>query len=247
MAHYADAGVPVTLLCATRGEAGEIAPGTDATPETLGAHRERELRDAAAILGVSDVRFLSFRDSGMAGTAENEDARSLHQAPKDDVVREIESVIRDVRPRAVVTWDATGGYGHPDHMRVHDCATAAFERVQADGTAPALFYAMIPVDAFERAMEEMRRRGVSMGEAPGDVQAMQQIEFPPPNCVIDVAPQFDRKMRALHAHRTQMNSFAPLLQLPEDLRTGVFGVECFVRAAPAVPAGTTLTELLPAP
>ena len=67
MAHYTDAGIPVTMLCATRGEVGEIAPGTGATPETLAAYREQELRDACALLGVQDVRFLSFRDSGMAG------------------------------------------------------------------------------------------------------------------------------------------------------------------------------------
>jgi N-acetyl-1-D-myo-inositol-2-amino-2-deoxy-alpha-D-glucopyranoside deacetylase len=246
MAHYADAGVSVTLLCATRGEVGEIADGTDATPESLGAHREQELRDAAAILGVVDVRFLPFRDSGMAGTPENDDPRSLYQAPVDDVIEPMAALMRDVSPRAVVTWDATGGYGHPDHVRVHDCATAAFRRVFGDGGTSALFYAMIPVDAFERVMEEMRRRGVDTGEAPGDVEAMQAMEFPSPNCVIDIGPQFDRKMRALYAHRTQMNSFAPLTQLPEDLRAEVFGKECFVRAVPSVADGTMLAELLPA-
>ena len=44
LAHYAEAGVRTTLVCATRGEAGEIAEGVDATPETLGAVREGELR-----------------------------------------------------------------------------------------------------------------------------------------------------------------------------------------------------------
>jgi LmbE family N-acetylglucosaminyl deacetylase len=79
MAKYADRGVPVTMVCATRGEVGEIAPGTDATPETLGQFREQELRDAMAILGVHDVRFLDYRDSGMRGTPENEDPRNLHK------------------------------------------------------------------------------------------------------------------------------------------------------------------------
>ena len=230
-------------MCATRGEAGEIAPGTDATPETLGAHRERELREAAAILGVTDVRFLPFRDSGMAGTPENEDPRSLNQAPKDGIVQGIVAVINDVRPGAVVTWDSTGGYGHPDHVRVHDCATAAFHAARMDDAA--LFYAMIPLDSFERAMAELRRRGIDLGDAPGDVEAMQAMEFATPNCVIDVAAQFERKMRALHAHRTQLDSFAMLLRLPDDLRAEFFGRECFIRVEPPLPDGQLLSELLP--
>jgi len=49
----------VTLICATHGEVGEIAPGTDATPETLGQVRKEELRCAAQALGVGDVIFLT--------------------------------------------------------------------------------------------------------------------------------------------------------------------------------------------
>src|SRR6266536_712500 len=80
MAAAAAAGRPVTLVCATRGEVGEIADPALATPETLGAVREQELRDACAALGVHDVRFLPYRDSGMEGTPENADTRALCNA-----------------------------------------------------------------------------------------------------------------------------------------------------------------------
>jgi LmbE family N-acetylglucosaminyl deacetylase len=246
MARYADAGIPVTMLCATRGEVGEIAEGSAATPETLGAHREQELRDAMAIVGVADVRFLPFRDSGMAGTPENDDPRSLYRTAPDVVVSAIAGVMRDTRPRAVVTWDATGGYGHPDHVRIHECTTAAFEATAGDTPARSLYYAVIPVEAFERAMRVMRERGIDVGEAPGDAEAMQSMEYARPNCVIDVRAGLDRKLRALYAHHSQMGSFGPLLQLPEDLRADMFGDECFVRITPPVPDGVMLADLFEA-
>lgn len=63
--HAAAAGARTAVCCATRGEAGEIAGGF--RPVDLGVVRERELRDAAALLGVDQVDLLEFRDSGMAG------------------------------------------------------------------------------------------------------------------------------------------------------------------------------------
>src|SRR5438874_5056925 len=129
IARYASR-MPVTMLCATRGEVGEIAPGTGATRETLGAVREQELRDACGLLGVDDVRFLAYRDSGMQGTPENEDPRSFARADAERVAGEILGVMEQVRPKVVVTWDETGGYGHPDHMAMHRHVSAAFARMR---------------------------------------------------------------------------------------------------------------------
>jgi LmbE family N-acetylglucosaminyl deacetylase len=70
-----DAGIRVGLLCATRGEVGEIADPSLATPETLGEVREQELRRACEIIGIKDLYFLDYRDSGMVGTPENKDPR----------------------------------------------------------------------------------------------------------------------------------------------------------------------------
>ncbi|MBI3742205.1 MAG: PIG-L family deacetylase [Chloroflexi bacterium] len=77
MAKSARNGVEVTLAIATRGEVGEIAPGVDATPATLGKVREQEMRCAAQKIGVHNLFFLDYRDSGMMGTPENNDPRAL--------------------------------------------------------------------------------------------------------------------------------------------------------------------------
>ena len=76
LAMYASQGMEVTLVCATRGEAGEISDPALATAETLGTVRQKELEAACEILGIQQLYFLDYCDSGMAGTAENGKATS---------------------------------------------------------------------------------------------------------------------------------------------------------------------------
>lgn len=253
MATYAARGVPVTMVCATRGEVGEIAPGTDATPDTLGEYRERELREACAILGVHDVRFLGFRDSGMAGTPENADQRSLHQAAPEQVVGPLVRVIRELRPAVISTWDASGGYGHPDHVAVHHHATAAY-RAAADASqypqlgpahrAAALYYSVIPIEEFTKIRDELAARGIDIGSPPGDDAAFADLPRVRANCRIDVDGVYDRKRAALRSHRTQLDESGIFGGLPEDLARRLFGAEFFYRADPPLPDGVTLDDLL---
>jgi LmbE family N-acetylglucosaminyl deacetylase len=128
---YGQAGVETGLICLTRGEVGEISDPALATPETLGEVREGELRAVAQALGVQHLWFLGYRDSGMAGTAENQNSRSLLQANPAEVIGKIVAVIRAFRPQVVVTFDETGGYGHPDHIAAWQHTTSAFS-VAAD-------------------------------------------------------------------------------------------------------------------
>ncbi len=79
LARYVSEGVDITVVCATRGEAGEIAPGSDATSENLGDIREAELRSALKILGVPSLILLGYRDSGMVGSEDNRESRSVYQ------------------------------------------------------------------------------------------------------------------------------------------------------------------------
>jgi LmbE family N-acetylglucosaminyl deacetylase len=252
MARYADRGVPVTMVSATSGEVGEIAPGTDATPETLGEHRQQELRDAMAILGVGDVRFLGFRDSGMRGTADNDNPHALMNAPKDAVVEQMVRLIRETRPNVVVTWDESGGYGHPDHVAVHFHATEAFRaagdasRYPDAGTpwqADALFYTAIPMEEFGRMMLEMQKQGIIEPNVAQEV-GLDELPRVKPNCVVDVNDQFERKERAMLAHRTQISDMEPFMKLPVETRRRFFGREWFYRAWPPVSDGVMLHDLV---
>ena len=77
LALYARRGVNVHLVCATRGEVGEVAPHFLENFQSIGDLREHELRCAAQKLGLSSVDFLDYRDSGMAGSPENEHPQAL--------------------------------------------------------------------------------------------------------------------------------------------------------------------------
>lgn len=143
-----DAGAGVTVLTCTRGELGEVIPRElghlEGDGPALAAHREGELAEAMSILGVADHRFLGdpdarvagepprrYLDSGMrwgVGGAEalpNPDPSSLCAAEFGEVVSDIATVIAAVRPTAVVSYDETGGYGHPDHVLAHGASSHA--------------------------------------------------------------------------------------------------------------------------
>jgi N-acetyl-1-D-myo-inositol-2-amino-2-deoxy-alpha-D-glucopyranoside deacetylase len=148
MAKYAAEGARVTLVTCTLGELGEVIPPSLAhlaaeKEDRLGEYRIGELAAACAALGVTDHRFLGgagpWRDSGMMGTEGNDDPRCFWRADVDEAARVLLGVIREVRPQVLVTYDANGFYGHPDHIQAHRVAWRAFELAGAGG--PAKFYA----------------------------------------------------------------------------------------------------------
>lgn len=214
-----DAGLHVTAVCATRGEVGEIADPSLATPETLGQVREAELRAACAELGVHDVRFLDYRDSGMDGTPENADPRAFANATDEEVVGRIAAILRELRPAVVVTFEPGGVYGHPDHKKISRCATAAYDLVPGQ----RLFYAGPARSAFSALLGGMREAGVAQ-EFPFSVEAF-GVADEDITTVVDVRAQLARKKRALSRHRTQINPW--LASLPEEWLDRLLAEETF--------------------
>jgi N-acetyl-1-D-myo-inositol-2-amino-2-deoxy-alpha-D-glucopyranoside deacetylase len=162
IATLVDRGGIVTVLTCTRGELGEVIPEDIRQLEgskRLAAYRARELAAAMGILGVRDHRFLGdpgarwgtlpprrYTDSGMRWGASGAEATetfpegSLCAAPFGDVAADIAAVIEATSPSAVVSYDARGGYGHPDHIRAREAALRAAEvmdvpffSIEADG------------------------------------------------------------------------------------------------------------------
>ncbi len=225
LARAVDGGAQVTAICATRGEAGEIADPALATPETLGAVREAELREACRILGVDDVRFLDYRDSGMAGTPENDDPRAFARADDEDVIAKLVALFRQLRPDVVVTFEPEGVYGHPDHKKVSVCTTAAFDRAPIGGWAPRRLFYSGPARS---TMREMQRAFAAAGVERNPVFERPDIGIPDDeiSTFVDVSPWRERKARALAAHRTQINP--GLRAMPDDVRDRLLSREPFV-------------------
>jgi LmbE family N-acetylglucosaminyl deacetylase len=225
-------GHGVTVVCATRGEVGEISDPALATPETLGEVREGELRAAMAELGVEDVRFLGYRDSGMEGTPENEDERALVQAEPLEVAMDLTALMQEVYPDIVITWDASGGYGHPDHIRVHETATEAFESYKMRSGRPVrLYYMALPTHLFEEMQRELAALGIEFGS--DEIRASRaRFERPPITTEIDVSPYVEQKRNAMRQHRSQFPPDMPFDKLSEDLQRRFFNVEYLHRADP---------------
>ena len=146
IAHHAARGDDVHVLTCTLGEEGEVIPAhlahlEGAAGDPLAAHRLGELRGAMEVLGVTHHLLgapdgdgpTPYRDSGMTGSDAAAHPRAWAGADPADAAAAVRSVLDEVRPDVVVTYDATGGYGHPDHVRTHE-ATCRAVATSADAT-----------------------------------------------------------------------------------------------------------------
>jgi N-acetyl-1-D-myo-inositol-2-amino-2-deoxy-alpha-D-glucopyranoside deacetylase len=127
LALYAQRGVAVYLVCATRGEVGDVDAEHMNGFNTIGEAREAELRCAAGKLGLAGVFFLGYRDSGMPGSADNRHPLALAAAPREEAAARVAHYIRLLKPQVVLTFDPIGGYRHPDHIAIHEATVRAFE------------------------------------------------------------------------------------------------------------------------
>ncbi len=126
LAYYANRGVEVHLICATRGEAGDVDTEFMQGFASVAELREQELKNALNELGVKHLHLLDYRDSGMEGTPDNHHPRALAAANIDEVAEKVVHIIRQVKPQVVVTFDPIGGYRHPDHIAIHKASVKAF-------------------------------------------------------------------------------------------------------------------------
>ena len=223
-------GHRVTLICATNGDVGEISDPALATPETLGSVRQGELRAAMDITGIEDVRFLNYRDSGMAGWEDNNHTRSLFQAPAEQVVEQVAAVIRELRPDMVITHDPSGGYGHPDHVTICQRTQTAVERCR-DESGPLLYYVCFPRSFFQRMWNKMVELGLRPPFSADDTEALGT----PDNevtTVLDVGRYVALKKESLERHRTQIERDGPFSKLPQEFMDEIMSSEFFQLAVP---------------
>lgn len=155
IAHHVARGDDVHVLTCTLGEEGEVIPTELAHLEgdgpALAEHRRRELGAALHtlgavphVLGSAGGGEPAFRDSGMAGTPSAAHPRAFAGVDLEVAAAAVRAVVEEVRPDVVVTYDAGGGYGHPDHVRTHTATRAAVAGLP-DGDRPALYGTLTPL------------------------------------------------------------------------------------------------------
>lgn len=244
LAYYASSGYRVVLACATRGEAGEIADPTLASPATLGDVRETELRCSAHTLGFDEVYFLDYCDSGMVGTGMNADPTAYINAPDEEVVRKLVEIIRDVKPDVVLTFEPYGIYGHPDHMAIHRHAVAAFHAAadpqQFPAAGPAwqsgrLFYTAVPRSFFEKMAKLLNEP-----DAFKDFKGWPEDQI---HVVMDISQHMQAKWDALLCHATQFGEDNGFRKVPREQAWKILSHETFAQAWPDPTPGEKLRDL----
>ncbi|SDT11451.1 N-acetylglucosaminyl deacetylase, LmbE family [Actinopolymorpha singaporensis] len=266
MARLAAEGHRVVLVVATAGDQGLAAPesiiagtgrGTSggagrgsgapadrtAAPR-LGDVRLAELRASAAALGVARVEHLGYADSGLDGRAEPTWAPAFVRADVDEAAGRLATLLAEEHADLVTTYDPAGGYGHPDHVRVHQVGARAAELA---GT-PTVLEATVDRELLLRALRLVGR--VYRFPPEFDVSSFERAFAPRPEIThrIDVRRYARAKRASLAAHATQatggdsVRTVAALRRLPGPLFRLVLGTEWYVQRDLA--PGTRLTHPL---
>jgi len=235
MALYAARGAQVTLITCTRGEEGDILTPelthlASSATDTLGEHREIELSNSMKALGITDFRFLAqsegkYRDSGMMGTEPNNRPDVFWQADLEEASDYLVTVIEEVKPHILITYDEFGGYGHPDHIQAHRVAMRASEK--SKWQIQKIYWNTMPKSVLAEGMAKMKELGSDFFGADNvdDLPFAKDDSFV--TTLIDGNSYVDAKMEAMRAHRTQISLDGPFFALSDNLGLQVWGNEYY--------------------
>lgn len=252
LALYADRGVEVHLICATRGDVGTVDPEYLRGFDDVAELRQAELDCAVQALGIERLHMLDYRDSGMRGTRDNDHPEALATAPLDEVVDHVVRIIRTVRPQVVITFDPIGGYFHPDHIRMHEATVAAFHAAGdpnrlPDGPTPYQPQKLYYHTFSRRWLKWAVRLMPFLGQDPErwgrnddiDLTELTKYDFDI-HAVIDVSESEDAKEMAAACHASQQEDADSRAGLLSWLQRASNRRENFSRAHP--PADSSVRE-----
>jgi LmbE family N-acetylglucosaminyl deacetylase len=233
LAKYASEGVEVSLVTATRGQAGRHGLHPRGSPEhpgpdALGRIREAELRAAASTLGIRDVALLDYQD------------QALDRADPREAIGQIVTHVRRIQPDVVLTFGQDGAYGHPDHIAICQLTTAAVVAA-AHGNASAhqvskLYYIAWPASTWA-AYEFAFKKLIST------VNGVERQAVPWPDwsitTVIDTRAHWETVWRAVSCHVSQVTGYERLHALPPEQHEDLWGAQSFYRVLSTVNGGRT--------
>jgi LmbE family N-acetylglucosaminyl deacetylase len=232
LARYSAAGMRTVVVTCTTGDQGEV---TDPRLAGLGlaAVRSAELLAAARTLGVHRVVQLGYGDSGMAGTPENDRPTAFCRADLSEAVSRLLRILDEERPTVMVGYDETGGYGHPDHLRAHELAVAAYDAAPPLIRPARLFFVRFPLAWSRGFVAALRAAGIDApGSAPSGADAglsVPEIGVPDDlvTTTLDVRAYVSLKRAALACHASQMPPSHFLRRMPDALAERLWSYEFF--------------------
>jgi LmbE family N-acetylglucosaminyl deacetylase len=252
LSKYSADGVRTVVTYCTRGEAGDILNPDFVAPQpgmSITDIRAIELEKALNVLDVKSVNFLGYRDSGMAGTPENNHPQAFALADKQEATARLVEIIRRVRPQVIITYNEKGTYLHPDHIMANRVTRLAFNASGDqdyninEGLAPwqpsRLYYTAIPLDRIRR----LYRLIADQDEDPGFDPEILGTPEEKISAVIDVRKFLTRKLEALNCHQSQMNPNGIFRRMPADMREEAMGYEHFECVNGCTPTNGKLSDL----
>jgi LmbE family N-acetylglucosaminyl deacetylase len=248
LAQYAAAGYNVYYVCGTRGEVGEVAPEFMKDYTSIAELRTHELECAAKVLRLTDVIYLGYRDSGMAGTPENKHPKALAASPVEQVAGHIVKIFRKLKPEVVITSDPFGGYGHPDHIAIHKATVLAFNASGDPKKYPEagppfmpqkLYYHVFPHKLFKLMVKMWQLLGRDvhhMGRNKDiDFAAFVDPEYPVHCAVLLSKKSLETRNQAAACHASQGGGAGPRRGGIMGLVNRLFGQrDCYMRVYPPV-------------
>jgi LmbE family N-acetylglucosaminyl deacetylase len=212
LAKYAAEGVRTVLVTCTDGGCGDgpggVKPGEPGhDPVAVAAMRKTELEASCAVLGISDLEMLGYADSGMMGWATNDAPGAFWTTPVDVAAARLAELMHHYQPDVVVTYDANGFYGHPDHIQAHRITMAA---AQSSGIPAKVYWTAIAASDMATFIERLREANVE--EPAPDAPPADGDGFPPGTPDEDVTTRIDatdyasQKFDALGAHASQVDN-----------------------------------------
>jgi LmbE family N-acetylglucosaminyl deacetylase len=244
-------GHRVVLVVATDGAHGEV-PEDLIAGETLVDRRRVETERSASVLGIDQVHWLGYADSGMTGWEQNQEPRCFLQADTEEAASGLSDILIRESADVLVIYDWHGGYGHPDHIKVHRVGVRTEEMMAERGSPLAVFEATLNRDEFARMIAAARELGLETEEdfdpeAPAD----DGNPFGTPEAElthrVDVSAYVHLKRAAIGCHRSQISDSAFFLQMDEGQFALAFGTEWFIRHGvdPGLRDGWLLDEQIP--
>jgi LmbE family N-acetylglucosaminyl deacetylase len=232
LARYSAEGVETYLLTATRGQRGWTGDArTYPGPHALGVIRERELRKAAAVLGLHHVAILDYMDG------------DLDAADPGEIIDQIAASIRTAKPDVIITFGPDGATGHPDHIAIAQFSAAAILRA-VDPTARVADRPPHCVQKFY-VLATTRERMDFYESLFGDVaMTVDGVKRSTPGWAawavtthIDTQAYWTQVWAAVGCHRSQLPGFEQLEECGDDVHRELWGSQEFYRVWSLVNSG----------
>ncbi|MEO6942236.1 MAG: mycothiol conjugate amidase Mca [Terrimesophilobacter sp.] len=257
-AHYVNSGADVLIVSCTGGERGDVQNAQlvekAMAERDMAGLRRIEMARARDIIGFQH-RWLGFEDSGLPEPGEPLPPNCFAVIPLEHSAAPLVSIIRELRPQVMITYDETGGYPHPDHVRTHELSMYAmaaaadahrypeagppwqiqkvyYDRIFNSPRANAMYDALKSTDPESPILEELDGFRSWMRERP-DLATTH----------IEVGDYFPQRDEALRAHASQVSPDSSFFFWPNHLQQDAWPWEDYQLATSLVPSDLPETDL----